>query len=159
MVWVKTNAGQGSFYRSQHELIFLYKNGDAPHLNNVELGRHGRNRSNLWTYAGVNAFRRDRLVDLTVHPTVKPVALIADAIKDCTRRGDLVLDPFLGSGTTLLAAERVGRKAYGLEIDPRYVDAAIRRWQDVTERDAILAATGQTFDEVTAERSRSESGT
>lgn len=159
VVWSKTNAGQGSFYRSQHELIFLYKNGDAPHLNNVELGRHGRNRSNVWTYAGVNAFRRDRLVDLTIHPTVKPVALIADAIKDCTRRGDLVLDPFLGSGTTLLAAERVGRKAYGLEIDPRYVDAAIRRWQDVTKRDAILAATGQTFDEVTAERSRSESRT
>ena len=152
VVWNKTNAGQGSFYRSQHELIFLYKNGDASHLNNVELGRHGRNRSNVWTYAGVNTFRKDRLDDLTVHPTVKPVALIADAIKDCTRRGDLVLDPFLGSGTTLLAAERVGRRAYGLEIDPLYVDAAIRRWQDVTKRDATLVATGQTFDEVAAER-------
>ncbi|MGY3508888.1 site-specific DNA-methyltransferase [Bradyrhizobium lupini] len=153
VVWNKTNAGQGSFYRSQHELIFVYKNGDAPHLNNVELGRHGRNRSNVWTYAGVNTFRQGRLADLTVHPTVKPVALIADAIKDCTRREDLVLDPFLGSGTTLLAAERVGRKAYGLEIDPPYVDAAIRRWQDVTKRDAILSATGQTFEEVAAERS------
>ncbi|MBR0826152.1 ParB N-terminal domain-containing protein [Bradyrhizobium manausense] len=152
VVWNKTNAGQGSFYRSQHELIFVYKNGDAPHLNNVELGRHGRNRSNVWTYAGVNTFRQDRLADLTVHPTVKPVALIADAIKDCTRRGDLVLDPFLGSGTTLLAAERIGRRAYGLEIDQLYVDAAIRRWQDVTKRDAILFATGQTFDEVAAER-------
>ncbi|WP_340670768.1 site-specific DNA-methyltransferase [Bradyrhizobium ottawaense] len=159
VIWNKTNAGQGSFYRSQHELIFLYKNGDAPHLNNVELGRHGRNRSNLWTYAGVNTFRQSRLADLTVHPTVKPVALIADAIKDCTRRGDLVVDPFLGSGTTLLAAERVGRKAYGLEIDPLYVDAAIGRWQDVTRGDAILATTGQTFDEVAAERSRSERST
>lgn len=153
VVWNKTNAGQGSFYRSQHELIFVYKNGDAPHLNNVELGRHGRNRSNVWTYTGVNTFRQGRLADLTLHPTVKPVALVADAIKDCTRRGDVVLDPFLGSGTSLLAAERVGRKAYGMEIDPLYVDAAIRRWQDVTRRDAILAATGQTFDEVTAERS------
>lgn len=159
VVWNKTNAGQGSFYRSQHELIFVHKNGDGPHLNNVDLGRHGRNRSNVWTYAGVNTFRKDRLDDLTLHPTAKPVALIADAIKDCTRRGDLVLDPFLGSGTTLLAAERVGRKAYGLEIDPLYVDAAIRRWQDVTRRDAILSATGQTFDEVTAERSGPESST
>lgn len=152
VVWNKSNAGQGSFYRSQHELIFLYRNGDAPHLNNVELGRHGRNRSNVWTYAGVNTFRKDRLDELAVHPTVKPVALIADAIKDCTRRGDFVLDPFLGSGTTLLAAERVGRRAYGLEIDPLYVDVAIRRWQDVIKRDAILVATGQTFEEVAAER-------
>jgi DNA modification methylase len=158
VVWNKTNAGQGSFYRSQHELIFVYKNGDAPHLNNVELGRHGRNRSNVWTYAGVNTFHKNRLDDLSVHPTVKPVALIADAIKDCTRRGDLVLDPFLGSGTTLLAAERVGRRAYGLEIDPLYVDAALRRWQDVTKRDAILAATGQTFDEVAAERASATLG-
>ncbi|WP_271608408.1 site-specific DNA-methyltransferase [Bradyrhizobium sp. CCBAU 21359] len=159
VVWNKSNAGQGSFYRSQHELIFIYKNGDEPHLNNVELGRHGRNRSNVWTYAGVNTFRQGRLDDLTVHPTVKPVALIADAIKDCTRRGDLVVDPFLGSGTSLLAAERVGRKAYGLEIDPLYVDATIRRWQDVTRRDAILAATGQTFDEVAAERAAATLGT
>jgi DNA modification methylase len=158
VVWNKTNAGQGSFYRSQHELIFVYKNGDAPHRNNIELGRHGRNRSNIWTYAGVNTFRKGRLDDLSVHPTVKPIALVADAIKDCTRRGDLVLDPFLGSGTTLLAAERVGRRAYGLEIDPLYVDAALRRWQDVTKRDAILAATGQTFDEVAAERASATPG-
>lgn len=161
VVWNKTNAGQGSFYRSQHELIFVYKNGDAPHRNNIELGRHGRNRSNVWTYAGVNTFRKGRLDDLAVHPTVKPVALVADAIKDCSRRDDLVLDLFMGSGTTLLAAERVGRRACGLEIDPLYVDAAIRRWQDVTKRDAILAATGQTFEEVAAERGsgRSESST
>jgi DNA modification methylase len=118
VVWNKTNAGQGSFYRSQHELIFVYKNGDAPHLNNIELGRHGRNRSNVWTYAGVNTFRKGRLDELSIHPTVKPIALVADAIKDCSRRGDIVLDPFMGSGTTLLAAERVGRKAHGMEIDP-----------------------------------------
>jgi DNA modification methylase len=153
VVWNKTNAGQGSFYRSQHELIFVYKNGDAPHLNNIELGRHGRNRSNVWTYAGVNTFRGDRLDDLSVHPTVKPVALVADAIKDCSRRGDIVLDPFMGSGTTLLAAERVGRRTYGVEIDPLYVDAAIRRWQEFTKRDAILVATGQSFSELAAYRS------
>ncbi|MGY4615476.1 DNA modification methylase [Bradyrhizobium sp. USDA 4472] len=157
VVWNKTNGGQGSFYRSQHELIFVYKNGDAPHRNNIELGRHGRNRSNVWTYAGVNAFRQGRLDELAIHPTVKPVALIADAIKDCTQRGDLVLDPFLGSGTTLLAAERVGRRAYGMEIDPLYVDAALRRWQNITKRDATLVATGQTFDEVTAQRTTTSS--
>jgi DNA modification methylase len=116
VVWNKTNAGQGSFYRSQHELIFVYKNGDAPHLNNIELGRHGRNRSNVWTYAGVNTFRKGRLDELLIHPTMKPIALVADAIKDCSRRGEIILDPFIGSGTTILAAEKVGRRAYGLEI-------------------------------------------
>lgn len=155
VVWSKTNAGQGSLYRSQHELIFVFKNGEAKHLNNVELGRHGRNRSNVWVYPGVNTFRKDRLADLSVHPTVKPVALVADAMRDCSRRGDIVLDPFMGSGTTILAAEKVGRRGYGLEIDPLYVDVAIRRWQDFTKRDAILEATGQTFDEVAAERSAS----
>jgi DNA modification methylase len=152
VVWNKSNAGQGSFYRSQHELIFVFKNGDAPHQNNIELGRHGRSRSNIWNYSGVNSFRTGRLDDLTVHPTVKPVALVADAMRDCSRRGDLILDPFMGSGTTILAAERVGRRGYGMEIDPLYVDAAIRRWQDVTKRDAILKSTGQTFDEITAIR-------
>jgi DNA modification methylase len=153
IVWVKTNAGQGSFYRSQHELILVYKNGDEPHINNFELGQHGRHRSNVWTYAGVNTFRAGRLDDLTVHPTVKPVALVADALRDCSRRGDIVLDPFMGSGTTILAAERVGRRAFGLEIDPLYVDAAIRRWQAYTKRDATLSSTGQTFDEIAQERS------
>jgi DNA modification methylase len=157
VVWNKTNAGQGSFYRSQHELIFVYKNGDTAHLNNVELGRHGRNRSNVWTYAGVNTFRSGRLDDLSVHPTVKPVVMVADAIKDCSRRGDIVLDPFMGSGTTLLAAERVGRKSYGVEIDPLYVDAAIRRWQEFVGRDAVLASTGQSFGEVEALRSSEKS--
>lgn len=147
-VWVKTNAGQGSFYRSQHEFILVFKNGDAPHRNNVELGKHGRNRSNVWTYAGVNSFRAGRMDELSVHPTVKPVALVADAIRDCSQRGEIVLDPFVGSGTTILAAERVGRRGYGLEIDPLYVDVAIRRWQSFTGRDALLEVTGQTFDEV-----------
>jgi DNA modification methylase len=154
VVWVKTNAGQGSFYRSQHELIFLYKAGDGRHINNFELGQHGRNRSNVWTYAGVNTFRAGRMDDLGLHPTVKPVALVADAMRDCSRRGDIVLDPFMGSGTTIMAAERVGRRAYGLEIDRLYVDAAIRRWQAFTKRDAILEATGETFDELTAVRSK-----
>jgi DNA modification methylase len=152
VVWAKTNAGQGSFYRSQHELIFVFKNGNGPHQNNIQLGRHGRNRSNLWTYAGVNTFRTGRLDDLSIHPTVKPIALVADVMRDCSRRNDIVLDPFMGSGTTILAAERVGRRGYGLEIDPLYVDAAIRRWQDFTKQDAVLKATGQTFDEVAASR-------
>jgi DNA modification methylase len=152
VVWAKTNAGQGSFYRSAHEFVFVYKSGDAPHQNNIELGRHGRNRSNVWSYAGVNSFKAGRLDELSVHPTVKPVALVADAMRDCSRRGDIVLDLFMGSGTSILAAEKVGRHAYGVEIDPLYVDAAVRRWQEFTGRDAILKATGQTFDEVAAAR-------
>jgi DNA modification methylase len=147
-VWVKSNAGQGSFYRSRHELIGIFRVGDAPHLNNVELGRHGRSRSNVWHYAGVNTFRAGRLDELKSHPTVKPVALVADAIKDCTRRGDIVLDTFCGSGTTILAAERVGRRAYTLELEPRFVDVAIKRWQAFSRKDAMHAETGLTFDEV-----------
>ncbi len=153
IAWIKTNAGQGSFYRSQHELIFVFKNGEGPHQNNIELGKHGRSRSNVWQYAGVNTFRKGRLAELSVHPTVKPVALVADAMRDCSRRSDIVFDPFMGSGTTILAAEKVGRRGYGIEIDPLYVDVAIRRWQDFTRRDAILEGTGQTFDEVAAGRS------
>jgi DNA modification methylase len=156
VVWAKTNAGQGTFYRSQHELIFVFKNGDGPHLNNFELGQHGRRRSNVWTYAGVNTFRAGRHDDLAVHPTVKPIALVADAMRDCSRRGDIVLDPFLGSGTTILAAERVGRRGYGLEIDPLYVDAAVRRWQSFTKRDAVLEGTTETFDEVEMSQNRSK---
>jgi DNA methylase/ParB-like nuclease domain len=151
-VWVKSNAGQGSFYRSQHELVGVFRVGDAPHLNNVELGRHGRSRSNVWHYAGVNTFRAGRLDELKSHPTVKPVALVADAIKDCTRRGDIVLDTFCGSGTTILAAERVGRRACALELEPRFVDVAIKRWQAFSGKDAIHAETGLTFDEVALER-------
>jgi DNA modification methylase len=152
-VWAKNNAGMGSLYRSQHELIFVWKSGGAPHINNVELGRHGRNRSNVWSYAGVNTMRPGRLEELAMHPTVKPVALVADAIKDCSRRGGLVLDPFGGSGTTLIAAERTGRKARTLEIDAAYVDVAVRRWQTYTGKTATLAATGQTFEQVEEERS------
>jgi DNA modification methylase len=154
-VWVKSNAGQGSFYRSQHELVGVFRVGQAPHLNNVELGRHGRSRSNVWHYAGVNSFRAGRMEELRSHPSAKPVALIADAIKDCTRRGAIVLDTFSGSGTTIMAAERVGRHARALEIEPRFVDVAIRRWQAFTRRDAHHAESGSSFDEMAAESSRS----
>jgi DNA methylase/ParB-like nuclease family protein len=154
-VWVKSNAGQGSFYRSQHELVGVFRVGDRAHLNNIELGRHGRSRSNVWHYAGVNTFRAGRLDELKSHPTVKPVALVADAIKDCTRRGDIVLDTFCGSGTTILAAERVGRRACALELEPRFVDVAIKRWQAFSRKDAIHAETGLTFDEVPLERTAS----
>jgi DNA modification methylase len=154
-VWVKSNAGQGSFYRSQHELVGVFRVGQAPHLNNVELGRHGRSRSNVWHYAGVNSFRAGRMEELRSHPSAKPVALIADAIKDCTRRGDVVLDTFSGSGTTIMAAERVGRHARALEIEPRFVDLAIRRWQAFTRRDARHAESGLSFDEMAADSLRS----
>lgn len=157
VVWSKTNAGLGTFYRSAHELIFVFKVGDAAHINNFALGQHGRTRTNVWAYAGVNTFRTDRLEELSLHPTVKPVALVADAIKDCSRRGDIILDPFLGSGTTIMAAERVGRRGYGIELDPLYVDVSVRRWQAFTKRDAVLQATGQTFDEVTTARSKGKS--
>ena len=146
-VWAKDNAGMGSFYRSQHELIFVWKVGTASHRNNIELGRHGRHRSNVWNYAGLNSFSGRRGEEgnlLALHPTVKPVAMVADAILDCTARGDIVLDPFLGSGTTLLAAERVGRVCCAMEIDPLYVDVAIRRWQKLTGDDAVRAD-GVTF--------------
>jgi DNA modification methylase len=150
-VWNKTNAGMGSFYRSKHELVFVWKSGTAAHLNNFELGQHGRHRSNVWDYPGVNTIRAGRLEELAMHPTVKPVALVADAIKDCSRRGGLVLDPFCGSGTILIAAERTGRKARALEIDPIYVDVAVRRWQAYAGKSAILAGSSETF-ETTAEQ-------
>ena len=127
-VWNKSNAGMGSLYRSKHELVFVYRVGMAPHLNMVELGKHGRNRTNVWDYASVNSMRGSRRQDLALHPTVKPTGLVADAIQDVTRHGDLVLDIFLGSGTTLLATERTGRRFRGLDIDPAYVDVAIERW-------------------------------
>jgi DNA modification methylase len=152
IAWVKSNAGQGSFYRSQHELIGVFRVGEATHLNTVELGRHGRSRSNVWKYGGVNAFRLGRMDDLGAHPTVKPVALVADAIKDCTQRNQIVIDTFGGSGTTLLAAERVGRKARTMDLDPHYVDVAIRRWQAFTGRDAIHADSGLTFGEIAEQR-------
>lgn len=151
-VWAKTTPGLGSFYRSQHELVFVYKCGKAPHLSTFQHGKNGRSRSNVWTYAGVNTFRAGRLDELKMHPTVKPVALIADAVRDCSRRGSIVLDAFAGSGSTIMAAEQIGRRAYCLEIDPQYVDVGIRRWQRFTGKDAILESSGQTFEEVRATR-------
>lgn len=153
-VWVKDSPGMGSFYRSQHELVFVFKSGAGRHRNNVQLGRFGRNRSNVWCYPGVNGFSRrgeeGNLLDL--HPTVKPVALIRDALLDCSARGERVLDPFLGSGSTLIAAERIGRRCRGIEIDPLYVDTAIRRWQRYTGGSAVHAASGQHFDDIAVPR-------
>jgi len=150
-VWNKSNGGMGTFYRSKHELVFVWKSGTAAHLNNFELGQHGRNRTNVWDYAGVNTFRSGRMDELQMHPTVKPVALVVDAIKDCSKQGDIVLDPFCGSGTILIAAERTGRKARALEIDPAYVDVAIRRWEQLTGKSATLS-TGGTFEEISEQR-------
>jgi len=149
-VWVKNNGGMGSFYRSRHELIFVFRNGKGQHRNNVQLGQYGRNRTNVWEYPGVNTLSKqsDEGNLLALHPTVKPVAMVADAILDCSARGDTVLDTFLGSGTTLIAAERVGRICHGIEIDPLYVDVAIRRWQRQTGDHAIHVATGKSFDEI-----------
>ena len=136
------------FYRSKHELVFVWKHGTAPHTNNFELGQHGRTRSNVWDYEGVNTLRPGRLDELAMHPTVKPVALVADAIRDCSKRGEIVLDPFCGSGTVLIAAERTGRKARALEIDPHYVDVAVRRWENYTGKRALLGPLGETFEEI-----------
>ena len=156
-VWTKTNGGMGTFYRSRHELIFVWKSGTAPHINNFELGQHGRSRTNVWEYPGISAARPGRLDELAMHPTVKPVALVADALKDCSRRDGIVLDPFVGSGTTLIAAERTRRRACGIEIDPVFVDVAIRRWQCFTGRWATLAGTGETFEQLEEERTPGES--
>ncbi len=131
-VWNKSNAGMGSLYRSKHEMIFVYRVPGAMHTNAVELGKHGRNRTNIWDYPSVNSFKGSRRRDLALHPTVKPVAMVADAFQDVTRHGDLVLDLFLGSGTSLIAAERAGRRFRGIEIDPAYIDVAIERWGDLT---------------------------
>jgi len=150
-VWAKTNGGMGSLYRSQHELVFVYKSGRAPHINNVELGRHGRYRTNVWQYAGANAFSATRDGDLAMHPTVKPVALVADAILDCSRRKGIVLDAFAGSGTTLVAAERTGRRGYGIELDPLYCDVIVRRLATVAGLEAVHAVSGRTFSNLASE--------
>jgi DNA modification methylase len=147
-VWVKDRAGMGSLYRSQHELVFVFKYGKGRHRNNVELGRNGRDRSNVWQYPSILSTRKGEEGDLlTLHPTVKPIRLVADAVLDACARGDIVLDPFLGSGTTLMACQRVGRRCYGMELDPRYVDVVIRRWQRDTGDAAIHVGSGQTFGE------------
>lgn len=137
-VWNKSNAGMGSLYRSKHEMVFVYRVGEVPHTNNVELGKHGRNRTNVWDYPSVNSMRGSRREDLALHPTVKPVAMVADAFRDVTRQGELVLDIFLGSGTSLIAAERVGRRFRGLDIDPAYVDLAMTRWSEITGKEPQL---------------------
>lgn len=149
-VWVKNSGGMGSFYRSQHELVLVFRKGKGPHRNNVQLGQFGRNRTNVWQYPGIQTVSKqgDEGNLLALHPTVKPVAMVADSILDCTARGDIVLDAFLGSGTTVMAAERVGRTCYAIEIDPIYVDAAIRRWQNHTGEAAVHAQTGRRFNEV-----------
>jgi DNA modification methylase len=153
-VWVKHNAGMGSLYRSQHEFVFVFKHGRFPHQNNIQLGQFGRYRSNVWTHRGANSLGRGTEEGnlLELHPTVKPVGLVADAILDCSARGDVVLDGFLGSGTTVLAAERVGRRCFGIEIDAVYVDTTIRRWQAFTGDHARHIATGLTFNELEAGR-------
>ena len=153
-VWVKSTPGMGSLYRSQHELVAIFKSGHGPHRNNIQLGQFGQNRSNVWSYASINSFggKGEEGNLLALHPTVKPVGLLSDAIADCTTRHDIVLDGFLGSGSTVLAAERTGRCCYGMEIDPLYVDTAIRRWQNYTRDHARHALTGRLFDEIEAER-------
>ncbi len=151
-VWAKNNGGMGALYRSRHELVFVFKSGDAPHINNVELGKHGRNRTNVWDYAGVNSFGSNR-EDLALHPTVKPTALVADAILDCSHRKGIILDAFAGSGTTLVAAQKTGRRGYGIEIDPLYCDVIIRRLQKLFKLDAVLQSTQQPFEEIRQERS------
>jgi DNA modification methylase len=154
VVWNKTNAGMGTFYRSKHELVFVFKVGTAAHINNFGLGERGRYRSNVWDYAGVNTFKRNRMAELAAHPTVKPLPLVMDAIKDCSKRRGVVLDPFLGSGTTLLAAEKTGRIGRGMELDPHYADVAIHRWQSATGKQAIHLASGLSFEELARERSQ-----
>ena len=144
-VWNKSNGGMGSFYRSKHELVPVFKVGRAPHINNVALGRYGRNRTNVWDYVSQNSLNGSPKSKLPLHPTVKPVAMIADAMRDCSNRGGLVLDPFGGAGTTLIAAERTGRRAGVIELDPLYVDVSIERWQRLTGKSAIRADTGQPF--------------
>jgi DNA modification methylase len=151
-VWNKDNGGMGSLYRSKHELIFVFKNGRSAHINNIELGRHGRNRTNVWDYAGVNSFGQDRLDELAMHPTVKPVAMVADALLDCSLRDGIVLDCFGGSGTTLIAAEKTGRRGRVIELDPAYVDVTIRRFEKLIGKEATHAQSGLTFKDMRSRR-------
>jgi DNA modification methylase len=154
VVWNKSNGGMGSFYRSKHELIFVYKAGTAPHTNSFGLGDTGRYRTNVSDYAGISSIGANRAEELAMHPTVKPVALVADAIRDCSRRGEIVLDAFGGSGTTLIAAEKTGRCARLIELDPLYCDTIVRRWEAITGKRAMLGDTRQTFEDLAEERGR-----
>jgi DNA modification methylase len=151
-VWNKTNGGMGTFYRSKHELIFVFKVGTAPHINSFGLGDTGRYRTNVWDYPGISSLSKSRAEELAMHPTVKPVALLADAIRDCSKRGDIVLDAFGGSGTTLIAAQKTGRRARLIEYDPAYVDTIIHRFESVTGKPAVLVETGGIFEDVAALR-------
>jgi DNA modification methylase len=157
IVWAKTNAGMGSLYRSQHELLPLFKKGTAPHVNNVELGKRGRWRSNVWTYPGASSLGSDARRGLKDHPTVKPTAMLQDALLDLTNRNDIVVDPFLGSGSTLIAADKTGRVCRGVEFDPLYVDVIVRRYQGVSGRAAVLAGTSESFRDLSARREREAS--
>ncbi len=152
ITWAKANAGMGSLYRSQTELITLWKKGKAAHINNIELGKHGRYRTTLWSYAGVNGFRKGRMAELASHPTVKPCAMVMDAIKDCSKPKGIILDSFSGAGTTLIAAAKTKRRGYVMELDPHYVDGAIRRWETLFKDEARHAETGLTFAEMAAQR-------
>jgi DNA modification methylase len=151
-VWNKTNGGMGTFYRSKHELVFVWKVGDAPHTNSFGLGDTGRYRTNVWDYAGISSISANRSDELAMHPTVKPVAMVADAIRDCSKRGDIVLDAFGGSGSTLIAAEKCGRAARLIEFDPAYCDVIIERWQKLTGKRAVLAENGIEFEDVADDR-------
>ena len=152
IVWAKTNAGMGSLYRSQHELLPLFKKGDVRHVNNVELGKRGRSRSNVWTYPGASSLGSDARRGLQDHPTVKPTAMLEDALLDLSNRGDIVIDPFLGSGSTLIAAEKSGRVCHGVELDPLYVDVIIRRYEAATGEAAVFLETGETFHDLSVRR-------
>ena len=151
-IWNKSNGGMGSLYRSKHELVLIAKKGVAAHTNNVELGKHGRHRTNVWDYAGVNTIGKGRMTDLADHPTVKPTALVADAIRDVTNADEIVLDAFMGSGTTILACERTRRRGFGIELEPRYVDVAVRRWQRMSGEEAVLAESGEPFSALATHR-------
>lgn len=151
VVWCKKNGGMGSFYRSQHELILVFQNGKGSHINNVELGKHGRYRTNVWYYAGVNSFGSEQK-NLKMHPTVKPVELVRDAILDASKRGDIVLDTFLGSGTTLIAAEKAGRVCYGIEYEPLYIDTIIRRYHELTGNWAIHLSSQKSYEQLLQEK-------
>jgi DNA modification methylase len=151
-VWVKTNGGMGSLYRSRHEFVLVFKSGDAPHINNVELGRHGRYRTNVWEYAGMNSFGKGRDKKLASHPTVKPVAMVADAIYDCSNRGGIILDACSGSGTTVVAAHRTGRRGFGIELDCRYADVTLKRLQEATKQEPVLLPLEEPFDVIAKER-------
>ncbi|MEM8749796.1 MAG: DNA methyltransferase [Pseudomonadota bacterium] len=152
IVWAKDNGGMGTFYRSRHELVFAFKNGTASHNNAFKLGQYGRNRTNVWNYRGITSATKEAREELSLHPTVKPAAMLADTLKDCCPRGGIVLDGFAGSGSIVIAAHKTGRRARAVEIDPLYCDTIIRRWQAWAKDDAVLMATGHTFEETAKER-------